>query len=241
MDKHVQDRLVEHYTLKYSANPSSGDTVPRKRYPTNRMEATVKYVGSGKRVLEIGAGGGEIIRTLRSSYESWVATDISQPRVKALTEEFKDDPAVQILNHNIERERLPFKDNYFDMVLLIDIIEHIIDPIVALAEIHRTLTPQGRLIINTPNIAKWTRRIKLLFGYFPATAGIWEGLCMYDGKTPTDLLDEGHLHYFTFRSLTRLLKERIGFTQVIHQGWGVWPLSRLWPAMFSDVFVIAVK
>ena len=32
--------------------------------------------------------------------------------------------------------------------------------------------------------------------------------------SPADLYDEGHLHYFTFRSLTRMLTLRCGFSRV---------------------------
>lgn len=149
---------------------------------------------------------------------------------------------MQILQHDIESKNLPFPDEYFDTVLMIAVIEHLLDPISALIEIHRILKNGGKLLVNTPNIAKWTRRLKLLFGYFPSTASIDEGLLQYKGKGPTDLYDEGHLHYFTWRSLSHLLTERAGFSNIVRHGYVVYGfLSRMWPTMFSDIMIWSSK
>lgn len=170
------------------------------------------------------------------------ALDISTHRVKCLSDEFADDHNVEVLLLDIERESIPHPDNFCDTAIPIDVIEHFVDPIAPLIEIHRVLKPGGHLLIGIPNIAKWTRRIKLLFGHFPATASIEEGLIMFDGNTPVDFFDEGHLHYFTFRSLSRLLRQRIGFSSARYSGWGSWgALCKWWPSLFSDVFMVAVK
>jgi len=44
-----------------------------------------------------------------------------------------------------------------------------------------------------------------------------------------------------FRSLRRICIERAGFTAVEQHGYGWTPLSRRWPTMFSDVFLVATK
>ena len=111
---------------------------------------------------------------------------------------FRDYEKVKVIQHDIDNKSMDFPDGYFDTAVMVAVIEHLVDPKTALRELSRVLKPTGRLIIDTPNIAKWTRRIKLLFGYFPSTASLDEGLLSYDKRTPTDLYDEGHLHYFTF-------------------------------------------
>ena len=114
--------------------------------------------------------------------------------------------------------------------------------------VRRWLRPGGFAFVDTPNVAKWTRRAKLLFGRFPSTASREEGLRTYDGR-PVDLLDEGHLHYFTFSSLTRMLTQRCGFSRVERVPYASAPhlvgrrvsyaLACLAPGAFSEVCVVA--
>lgn len=235
-------RLHRHYDEKYHGDGAPLSAIPLRRYPKDRYQAAVAWGGTGDRAMEIGSGWGVVPWVLRSSYREWVVTEFAGPRVAVLKDRFREDAGVRVLRHDIEREPLPFPENYFDTVFLIDVIEHLVDPLPAIREIHRVMRAGGRLLIDTPNIAKWTRRVKLLAGRFPSTASMDEGWVNYGGRTPTCLYDEGHLHYFTFRSLARLLMERIGFSRVIRMGYGPWgPLCRLWPTMFSDVFVAAVK
>jgi hypothetical protein len=102
--------------------------------------------------------------------------------------------------------------------------------------------------IDTPNVAKYSRRLKLLAGHFPSTSSLDEGLTRYDGE-PVQLHDEGHLHYFTFRSLRRLLLERAGFERVEYLPYAARPaplghrighaLARLSPELFSEVCLVA--
>lgn len=46
----------------------------------------------------------------------------------------------------------PFKDNYFDVVICNDVIEHLEHPKKALENMHRVLKKGGVLYINTPNL-----------------------------------------------------------------------------------------
>jgi SAM-dependent methyltransferase len=193
------------------------------------------------RYLEIGAGNGSTLLSLEGRYDVLVATELSPARAKDLERVFATHPKVTILQHDLEAEPLPYPDGHFDTVAMSAVIEHLIDPIAALRDLYRVLRPGGRLLLDTPNIAKWTRRLKLLVGYFPSTASLQEGLVAYDRKTPTELHDEGHFHYFTFRSLSRICQERIGFSRVDGLGYGRTRLSRAWPTLFSDVFVVATK
>ena len=132
--------------------------------------------------------------------------------------------------------------------MLLALIEHLFDPLRAMQRVRRWLRPGGFAFVDTPNIAKWTRRAKLLCGRFPATASQSEGLVTYEGG-PTDLYDEGHLHYFTFASLTRMLTQRCGFSRVERVSYasaphllgrrGSYALACLAPTLFSEIALVA--
>ena len=238
-------RLTEHYDNKYQASDFRTVTpVPLVKHPTDRLQMSVYLAvqGSGGGYLEIGAGDGATILTLLDRYERLVGTELSAVRVRQMQLLFRDNPKVEVLQNDLEGDGLPFGDKEFDTAAMVAVIEHMVDPIRALREVHRVLKPTGRLILDTPNIAKWTRRVKLLAGYFPSTSSFQEGLLCYDKKTPTDLHDEGHLHYFTFRSLSRLAVERAGFSRAELHGFGRSFICRLWPEMFSgDLCAILYK
>lgn len=58
---------------------------------------------------------------------------------------------------NVERDRFPYPDGAFDLVLCCELLEHMPhDPTHVLAEIHRVLRPErGQLLLTTPNAARW--------------------------------------------------------------------------------------
>ncbi len=64
------------------------------------------------------------------------------------------------------RERLPYGDASFDVVLLVEVIEHLSDHQAALGELARILKPGGSLILTTPNVMRLNSRVHfMLSGY----------------------------------------------------------------------------
>ena len=68
-----------------------------------------------------------------------------------------DRPSIVIASQNLEKclvgacEALPFADASFDTVLSHEVLEHVEDDAISLAEIARVLRPGGRLILFLPN------------------------------------------------------------------------------------------
>jgi len=60
---------------------------------------------------------------------------------------------------------MPYRNQYFDRVLLLDVLEHIpfMDQRSALREIHRVLKPGGIFIATIPNLAHMNSRFRVLF------------------------------------------------------------------------------
>ncbi len=185
------NNLINHYNKKYQNTfASETKTVKIASYPKDRFEITAKLAikNCKGRYLEIGAGSGNVALTVINKYDELILTELSVIRCKELHKLFNNFSKVTIIEHNIDTENLNFPDDFFNTIVMTAVIEHLVDPITALKELNRVLCKGGKLIIDTPNIAKWTRRIKLLLGYFPSTASMDEGLLCYDKKTLTDLL-----------------------------------------------------
>lgn len=237
------DRLRDHYDRKYAHADASSSTVAHVSRPRDRSQAALVALleKPGGRYLEIGAGSGSVAASVLGQFSDLVLTEASPSRVDALRERFAMSAGkVRVLPHDIEAEPLPLEAGSVDVVALIAVIEHLVEPIGVLREIRRVLRPGGRLIMDTPNMAKWTRRLKLMAGWFPSTASLDEGLKTYEGES-TDLHDEGHLHYFTYRSLRRICIERAGFGSVEERGYGKTRLSGLWPTLFSEILLVVTK
>jgi 2-polyprenyl-3-methyl-5-hydroxy-6-metoxy-1,4-benzoquinol methylase len=248
------DRLSRHYDEKYARQCElrSRVTPHALSMPSNRFEAAVSFCGQafkGGSILEIGAGDGCIASGLLQAgvpFAHYRATEASAVRLQSLRQRL-DDSRFSITPFDVE-SRDEKVDEKYDMIIMVAVIEHLIDPISAMTRLRACLNPGGVIYIDTPNIAKLTRRLKLLGGRFPATASKDEGLMTYAGG-PVDLFDEGHLHYFTYRSLMSMLTRACGFSRVTTLGYACAPflfprwihhvLARACPRLFSEIAILA--
>jgi len=104
-----------------------------------------QYVGDAPSVLDIGCGTGFNLEELRRrGVPNGVGLDVS---AKALA--FCRERGLRRLVQG-DAARLPYRDASFDVVLALDLIEHVEDDRAALAGLLRALKPGGRLIVFTP-------------------------------------------------------------------------------------------
>jgi glycosyltransferase involved in cell wall biosynthesis len=111
-------------------------------------DALRPYVG--ERVLEIGAG----IGTLTNQFiprELYVASDINHDYLDYLESYACGRPYLHVLELDAtEPEHFRGLEGIFDTVLMVNVLEHVRRPEVALANIHRALAPGGRAIFLVP-------------------------------------------------------------------------------------------
>jgi SAM-dependent methyltransferase len=250
----MNENLAAHYDTRYAREPEAdraSQLVVPGRVPRNRFEACVRTfprLFAGSDVLELGAGSGNVALSLLAAglaCRSYTVSETSEPRLEGLRRR-QDDPRLRVAR--IDAEQVPEElFGRFDAVIMVALVEHLVDPLGSLQRIRRLLRPGGFVYLDTPNVAKWTRRLKLLAGRFPSTSSREEGLTDYDGQ-PVTLHDEGHLHYFTYRSLSRLLLERCGFIRLEMHPYAVGgrlgpgvahALARIWPELFAEVCLVA--
>jgi len=129
----------------------------------------LSIIGDGNSILEIGAGSGVLTRILHKT-NNVSCIDLSLSNVNKLIENGLN--AYQI---NIESQPLPFPDNTFDKIIMIEVIEHLFEPYYPLSEIKRVLKDNGELIISTHNVMNWYMRLKYLLGEVNITCDISKG------------------------------------------------------------------
>jgi len=96
---------------------------------------------------------------------------------------------------------LPIADGAADVVIMSELIEHLVDPDQAVAEVRRVLRPGGSLLLSTPNLAAWYNRGLLAAGIQPVFSEVsLRGVFGRPGNVVA-----GHLRLFTRRALTEFL------------------------------------
>ena len=96
------------------------------------------------RVFEDGCGVGEYLARLAPGAAQAVGLEIELPRARAARQK-----APQVVCG--AGEALPFPGGWFDLALSHEVLEHVQDDRLAVAEIVRTLRPGGRLVLFVPN------------------------------------------------------------------------------------------
>lgn len=149
----------------------------------------VLSVPTGSRVLDLGAAEGSVARALRE-------------RGCAVTAVERDADAVAVLRalgletvpadlDGIEADAIPAAA--FDVILLLDVLEHLVRPARLLTMASTWLAPGGRIVVSVPNVAHAAVRLALLQGTFP--------------RSDVGLLDRTHLHFFDRAQLGALVAD----------------------------------
>nr|QNO41769.1 ubiquinone biosynthesis O-methyltransferase, mitochondrial [Methanosarcinales archaeon ANME-2c ERB4]QNO42746.1 ubiquinone biosynthesis O-methyltransferase, mitochondrial [Methanosarcinales archaeon ANME-2c ERB4] len=105
----------------------------------------LRSIPSTGKILEIGCGMGHFSNYCHNSKRSVVSVDIGKSKMK-MKNRYPFLSFVQA-----DAEELPLKNNSFDVVLSIDLIEHLFDQNSHFKEVNRILKDGGLYIIKTPN------------------------------------------------------------------------------------------
>jgi len=166
------------------------------------------------KIVELGCGDGSLVMEVANALgiRDVYGVDIDEVALKKA-----EDRGVKVFKADLNSDPLPFKDGFFDVVLMEEVIEHLINPDNAIREAHRVLKAGGAFLLSTPNLAWWLNRLALLFGYQPYWS---EVSTLYNvGKFRRDqrLPLSGHLRLYTHRALKQLL-ELHGFRVIASKG-----------------------
>ena len=108
------------------------------------VETVFRQLPEGSNVLDAGCGSGYLTGSYAERYRLY-GVDEQVEAINYCKKNYKGNYRISGL------DKLPFSDNYFDAVLLLDTIEHLQQPIRELLEIKRVLKPGGLLLICTIN------------------------------------------------------------------------------------------
>ncbi len=159
----------------------------RWRARERKVKQILRHVDTQGRILDVGCATGILLSGMQRY--GWDCYGV-EPDLNA-AEYARNRFGLEVFYGQLEDAEFP--DHYFDVVTMIDVFEHIYDPLMAMKEVLRILKPGGHFIGNIPNADAWER---FLFGSY------WAGW-----DVPR------HYHVFTQRTISQLL-ETHGFTDV---------------------------
>ena len=145
----------------------------------------------GDSLLDLACGDGMLTALFARHFRTVVGVDASS---RHLTEARARVPGATFHESLIEDFE---SDQRFGSVFLLDLLEHVNDPVSVLAKAASFLEPGGRLIVHVPNCEAVNRKIAVLMGT----------LSSCDELSPFDLQIAGHRRSYVLESLRRDIEQ----------------------------------
>ena len=157
--------------------------------------------GTADRILEVGCGGGHVLRMFPEA--DLTGVDVSGEMLKKARRNLRGYP-VQLLQGELHELDLP--SGGFDAIICTEVLEHVVDPRAVLSQMKRLLRPSGRVVVTFPNDPLVNRLKSIIRGsgltILPPFRRIsWGG-------------DQYHLHVWRVREMRSLLSEYFRVSRV---------------------------
>ncbi len=110
------------------------------------LETLLRFRAPPARTLELGCASGAFVGLLAEAGYDATGLDLS-PAVTAFAQESFQVP---MLTGRLEEQHLP--PGSLDVVAMMDVLEHLPDPVGTLREVASVLSPQGLLLVQTPRL-----------------------------------------------------------------------------------------
>jgi SAM-dependent methyltransferase len=141
------------------------------------------------KVLEIGCGTGNTLAYLKNNgYCDWIGGVELFPDAAAEASSKLD----KLYEGNIEDIELPIEAGSIDMILCLDVLEHLINPESVIKKLHRYLAKDGIIIASIPNVNHYSVSFPLIF------QNKWD-------YQENGILDKTHLRFFVRKTAINLM------------------------------------
>lgn len=171
-------------------------------------------VNSGARILDLGCGNGSLSNLIAQQGYEVVGVEDSASGIAIARQKFPDCQFIQASIYNLPNAELL---NAFDVVIAVEVIEHLFLPKELVRLARKCLKPGENLIITTPYHGYLKNLILALSGKMDNHFHVlWDG---------------GHIKFFSVKTLTKLL-ETEGYTDIRLKFAGRLPY--LWKSMLCS-------
>ena len=142
----TSEAIKQLYSIGISRWTTSKEYIDKKTPLFKDLLSRVQMMKNGGKILDVGCGIGLFLKLARENEYEAYGVDISDEDVKYAREKFR-------LNvHLGDLIEANYPEEFFDVVTMWDVIEHLADPLYHFKEIKRILKKDGYLFILTGNI-----------------------------------------------------------------------------------------
>jgi len=154
-----------------------------------RSEVLAWIPAKVEKVFEVGCGSGATLQHIKQNgLADWVG---GMELVKSVVEAGKEID--MLIQGNIEECDIPLDEASIDVILCLDVLEHLVDPWAVVVKLKKYLKPGGMIIGSLPNVKNLKVVIPLIF------MDNWQ-------YVDAGQLDRTHLRFFTKKTAVKLFQ-----------------------------------
>ncbi len=139
------DDIKNYYDSRYTVETT--ETFPNDVPRTRQMLAEILQKTHGGKVLDIGCGVGYALDFFLEQESEVYGVDISDAAIAIARQRIKNGKFEQINND----DPLPYATSFFDAIICLGVLEHVMQPEKLLSECFRVLKPNGYMCFVVPN------------------------------------------------------------------------------------------
>lgn len=158
--------IEEHYPPEYDSFQSEDGDYENlgsriSKFGLSKRRRFVSSLKNGGKLLDVGCATGNFLHEMQSA-PGWdlFGIEINEHAANIAHRKY----ALNVFHGVIEEANYP--EDFFDVITLWDVLEHLPDPKSTLNEVHRVLKKNGRLVLRVPNGGSWDAKLfrKYWFG-----------------------------------------------------------------------------
>lgn len=181
------------------------------------------YNLNGKRILDIGCEYGSSLVGITKNNNCF-GVDSNKNALKIAKRR-----GIKTIYRNLN-EGLPFKNSFFDVVIITSVLEHLSNPIKMIEEIKRVIKKDGSLVISLPNDFEIIRRFKFL-------------ILGRDQNIDDALNSYTHLHMLSISQWERFISKHFKIKEFYNESRISHLLAKIYPNLFSieKIWICKIK
>ena len=198
LERYESPLFFDEYLRNFRAAPEGYDPAFVRGHYRIFLDIAGRYFAPGKKLLDVGCGAGFFVKAAEEA--GWKAEGIEISRLASRY-------AREVVQANVRTARLEAADlapDSFDLITMLDLVEHLPDPVETMTLAYRVLKPGGVLIVATPDLRSLSR---MFLGRCWAALSPAEHLANYDARTLRAALEGSGFRIVAMKNLLILNPE----------------------------------